>query len=55
MHRHEAPTDFVAYLGHYFVLVTANPLMFPNKPVAPVDVDRAKTLLTDAVAAIRSH
>jgi hypothetical protein len=47
--------DYVAYLGNYLVMVTANALMIPNKPAAPVDVDRAKTLLTDAVAAIRSH
>jgi hypothetical protein len=47
--------DYVAYLGNYLVMVTANPLMIPNKPAAPVNIDRAKTLLTDAVAALRSH
>jgi hypothetical protein len=47
--------DYVAYLGNYLVMVTANPLMIPNKPAAPVNIDRAQTLLTDAVAAIRSH
>ena len=47
--------EYVAYLGNYLVMVTANPLMIPNKPAAPVNIDRAKTLLTDAVAALRSH
>ena len=35
------------------VLVTANPLVIPNQPVAPVDIERAKKLLVDAVAAVR--
>jgi hypothetical protein len=47
--------DYVAYLGNYLVMVTASPLMVRNQPPAPVDVDRAKSLLTDAVAAIRSR
>jgi hypothetical protein len=45
--------NFVAYLGHAMVLVTANPLVVPDQPVAPVDIDRAKRLLVDAVAAVR--
>lgn len=47
--------DYVAYLGNYLVMVTANPLLVPNHPAALVNVDRAKSLLTDAVAAVRSR
>jgi Domain of unknown function (DUF5642) len=45
--------DYVAYMGRYLVLVTANPLIVPNQPVARIDVARAQRLLTDAVNAIR--
>jgi hypothetical protein len=44
---------YVAYLGDYLVVVTANPLPLPNQPVPPVNVQRAQQLLTDAVAAVR--
>lgn len=46
--------DYVAYLGNYLVMVTASPQMVRNQPPALVNVERAKRLLTDAVAAIRS-
>ena len=46
--------SYLAHFGDYQVIVTANPLVVPDKPVAPVDTARAQTLLTDAVAAIRS-
>ncbi len=46
--------NYIAYLGNCLVLVTANPLVLPNQPVAPVNVQRAQKLFTDAVAAIRS-
>lgn len=44
---------YVAYLGDYLVVVTANPIPVPNQPVPPVNVQRAQQLLTDAVAAVR--
>lgn len=46
--------NFGAYLGDWFVLVTANPLAVKGQQPAPVDADRARQLLTDAVAALRS-
>ena len=45
---------YTAYLGRYQVIVTADPLVAPNQPVAPVNIQRAQQLLTDAVAAVRS-
>ena len=44
---------YVAYLGNYLVVVTANPIPAPNQPVPPVNVQRAQKLLTDSVAAVR--
>jgi Domain of unknown function (DUF5642) len=44
---------YVAYLGDYLVVVTANPVPVPNQPVPTVNVERAQQLLTDAVAAVR--
>ncbi len=44
---------FAAYLGRSLVVVTAAPLAAPNQPPSPIDVDRARRLLTDAVSAIR--
>jgi len=35
------------------VIVSANPLVLPDKPVAPVNTQRAKDLLTAAVAAVK--
>ncbi len=45
---------FVAYLGRYQVIVTADPLIAPNQPVAAVNVPRAQQVFTDVVAAVRS-
>ncbi|MBI3215817.1 MAG: DUF5642 family protein [Mycobacterium sp.] len=45
--------SYRAQFGVYQVIVTANPLVVPDKPVAPVDTKRAENLLTAAVAAIR--
>jgi hypothetical protein len=36
------------------VIVTAIPVVIPNQPPPPVDVERARRLLTDAVSALRS-
>lgn len=45
--------NYVAGFGQFLVLVTVNPLVLPGKPVAPVDTQRARDLLTAAVAAVR--
>ncbi len=45
--------NYVASFDSYLVIVTANPLVVPNTPVAPVDTRRARDLLTAAVAAVR--
>lgn len=44
---------YVAYLGDYLVVVTANPLLAPGQPVPAVNVKRAQQLLIDSVAAVR--
>ncbi|MDF2823696.1 MAG: hypothetical protein K0R68_1104 [Mycobacterium sp.] len=46
--------SYLAHFGDYQVIVTANPLVLPDKPVVPVDTARAEKLLSDAVAAIRA-
>ena len=45
--------NYVAYLDNYLVVVTANPLVVPGQPVVPVNTQRARDLLTTAVAAVR--
>ena len=45
--------NYIANFGTILVLVTANPLVLPDKPVAPVDTQRARDLLTAAVAAVK--
>ncbi|MBS9534566.1 DUF5642 family protein [Mycobacterium sp. M1] len=45
---------FSAFLGDALVQVTANPLPVRGQPPAMVNADRARQLLTDAVAALRS-
>lgn len=45
--------DFSAHFGDYQVIVIANPLVIPGQPVAAVDTQRARDLLSNAVAAIR--
>jgi hypothetical protein len=46
--------NYSAHFGDYQVIVTANPLVVPNKPVTPVDTNRAHDLLVKSVAAVRS-
>lgn len=46
--------NFSAHFGNYQVIVSANPLVLPNKPVAPVNVQRARDLLIAGVNAIRN-
>jgi hypothetical protein len=45
--------SYLAHFGDYQVIVTANPLVIPDKPVAPVDTKRAEELLSAAVAAVK--
>lgn len=45
--------NYVASFGAFLVIVTANPLVVPNQPVAKVDTQRARDLLVSAVAAVR--
>jgi hypothetical protein len=46
--------DYSAHFGDYQVIVTANSLLVPDKPVVPVDTQRARQLLSTAVAAVRA-
>jgi Domain of unknown function (DUF5642) len=45
--------NYVASFGTFLVIVTANPLVLPDKPVAPVNTQRARDLFTAAVAAVK--
>jgi hypothetical protein len=45
--------NYVASFGTFLVIVTANPLVLPDKPVAPVNTQRARDLLSVAVAAVK--
>jgi hypothetical protein len=45
--------NYIASFGTFLVIVTANPLVLPDKPVAPVDTQRARDLLTATVAAVK--
>ena len=45
--------DYSAQFGDYQVIVTANPLVIPGQPVAPVDTQRARDLLVGAVKSVR--
>ncbi len=46
--------NYVARFGSLMVIVTANPLVVPDKPVAPVDTKRAGELLSSGVAAVKA-
>jgi hypothetical protein len=45
--------NYVASFGTFLVIVTANPLVLPDRPVAPVNTQRARDLLSAAVAAVK--
>jgi Domain of unknown function (DUF5642) len=45
--------NYVATFGTFLVIVTANPLVLPDKPVAKVNTQRARDLLTAAVSAVQ--
>lgn len=44
--------NYIARMGPMLVIVTANPLVIPDKPVASVDTKRAGELLTAGVSAV---
>lgn len=44
---------YSAHFGPYQVIVSANPLVLPDKPTAPVNTQRARDLLIAGVNAIR--
>ncbi len=46
--------NYVAKFGTFVVIVTANPLVVPGKPVVPVDTKRAGELLTAGVSAVKA-
>lgn len=46
--------NYSAHFGEYQVIVSANPLVLPGKPVAPVNTQRARDLLIAGVNAVRS-
>ncbi len=46
--------NYSAHFGPYQVIVTANPLVLPGKPVQPVNTERARDLLIAGVRAIRA-
>jgi hypothetical protein len=45
--------NYVASFGPFLVIVTANPLVLPDKPVAAVNTQRAGDVLKAAVAAVK--
>jgi hypothetical protein len=45
--------NYVASFGTFLVIVTANPLVLPDKPVVAVNTQRARDLLSAAVAAVK--
>jgi len=45
--------SYSAHFGDYQLIVTANPLVLPDKPVVPVNTQRARDLLGAGVKAIR--
>jgi hypothetical protein len=45
--------NYVATFGSSLVIVTANPTVVPDQPVAPIDTQLARDLLVAAVAAVR--
>jgi len=46
--------NYSAHFGDYQVIVSANPLVQPDKPVVPVNTQRARDLLVAGVNAVRA-
>ncbi len=47
--------NYLADFSTFRVIVTANPLVEPNKPVVPVNTQKATELLTKSVASVRGQ
>ncbi|BBX20472.1 hypothetical protein CRI77_09475 [Mycolicibacterium duvalii] len=45
--------NYVAKFGNFLVIVTANPLVVADRPLADVDTARARDLVTEAVGLVR--
>ena len=45
--------NYVANFGNFIVIVTANPMVVPDRPVARVDTERARELVTRAVELVK--
>ncbi|MBV5244249.1 MULTISPECIES: DUF5642 family protein [Mycolicibacterium] len=45
--------NYVATFGNFIVIVTANPLVVADKPVARIDTQRARDLVTQAVGLVK--
>ena len=45
--------NYVAKFGNFIVIVTANPLVVADAPVAEIDTARARDLVGQAVALVR--
>lgn len=45
--------NYVANFGTFIVIVTANPLVLPDAAVVPVDTQRARDLVTQAVTLVK--
>ncbi len=45
--------NYVANFGNFIVIVTANPMVIPDEPVAKVDTQRARDLVTRAVELVK--
>lgn len=45
--------NYVAYFGPFIVIVSANPLVLPDAPLVPVDTERARELVTEAVTLVK--
>lgn len=45
--------NYSAHFGAYQLIVAANPLVVPDKPIVPVNTQRARDLLVAGVSAIR--
>ena len=47
--------NYVGGFGRFLVIVTANSLVVPDKPVVPVNTQKATELLTKSVTAVRGQ
>lgn len=45
--------NYVAKFGNFVVIVTANPLVVPDRPVADIDTGRARDLVAEAVDLVK--